>query len=491
MLILPLHQPITRANFPLVTAVLILINVVVFLFLQSGDDAAAAAADRYYHGSGLARIELPLAEQHYREHPDPRLERVLAEVPAEVHSQVRSQWQQQDEVFRQRLQAGELFADAAAHQQWQPLASEFERKRAALVTERYGLHAAQPTPLTLFSAMFLHGGLDHLFGNMLFLLALGLLVEGAVGGWVFAALYLIGGLAANAAWLAFHDRNMVIGASGAVAALMGAFCVLWGTRKVRFFYWLVVIFDYVKAPALALLPAWLGWELLQWRLADGDPVAYEAHAGGIVAGALLALGVRQLNWQRDAFFEEAATAAPKQDEAEAAKLIGQMRLAEADRLLESLAQQQPGRLDIALLRHRSARLAGKAALADRLASAALALPARRPDQLREQWGLLSEVQRAGGAVSSLLKLDLLQRLIGSEEYSNAFALARQIEVDEHTREALPALLLGLALRLQESKQDGSAKELLQQLKRQFPDSAQAGKAAFLLGESAQAGPPKP
>jgi len=456
----------------------------VFLFLQGGDDASFAAADAYYHGSGLARIEAPLAQRHYSERPDPRMQEVLAEVPAELHEQVRASWQQQDESFRRRLASGELFDDPALQAQWQPLAAEFEQRRSASVTMRHGLRAAQPASATLFTAMFLHGGLDHLFGNMLFLVALGLLVEGALGGLLFAAVYGLGGLAANVAWLAFNDDSMVIGASGAVAALMGAFCVLWGRRRVRFFYWFVVVFDYVRAPALALLPLWLGWELLQWSLSDGSRVAYEAHAGGIVAGALLAVLVRRLNWQRDSFFETSTAAAPAVDGlAEARQLLARMRLPEAEAALRALDQRQPGQWEVAVLRHRCARLAGKTAEADRLAAAAIALPLLKPEQLREQWRLLQELQSAGGALPTGLWLDLLQRLLSSEQYAVAFELARQIAVDGSSRAQLPQLWLALALRLQERASGDSARELLERIRQHFPDSVQAGKAAFLLEQS--------
>ncbi len=484
MLILPLHQPLTRANFPIVTALLVLLNCAVFVLLQGRDGAAIAAADAYYHGSGLARIEAPLAQRHYSEYPDPRMQKVLAQVPAELHEQVRAGWQQQDETFRQRLASGELFDDRAAQTQWLPLAAEFEQRRTATVVMRYGLRAARPSFETLLTATFLHGGLDHLFGNMLFLVALGLLVEGALGGLLFAAVYGLGGVAANAAWLAFNNEGLLIGASGAVAALMGAFCVLWGRRRVRFFYWVGVVFDYVRAPALALLPLWLGWELLQWKLSEGDRVAYEAHAGGIVAGALLALLVRRLNWQRDSFFEAPAAAAPAGDDLAAARLLlGRMRLPEAAAALHALEQRQPGRWDVAALRHRCARLAGSAEEADGIAARAIAMPLRKPNELREQWQLLQEVQRVGGTLSTALRLDLLQRLLAQEQHDSARELAVQIELDDVSREKLPQLLLALALRLQERGSGDSARGLLERVLQHFPGSVEAGKAAFLLDES--------
>ena len=484
MLILPLHQPLTRANFPLVTGLLVLMNIVVFALLQSQDGAAVASAEKYYFSSGLAKVEAPLAERFYAEHPDPRLTDALSRTPPQLHSRLRARWQQEDGQFRAQLALGDLFADRDAWSRWQPLAADFDRLRAASVTHRYALRADRVAPETLVTSMFLHGGFDHLIGNMLFLIALGLLVEGAVGGILFAMVYLLGGVAANATWLALNEQGALIGASGAVAALMGSFCVLWGVRKVRFFYWIGFVFNYVKGPALALLPLWLGWELLQWRLSDGDRVAYEAHFGGILAGALLALGVRSLNWQRNAFFEvsdPAATQPPDEDVART--LVGQMRLTEAETLLAAIEAREPGRWEVAALRYRCARLANRSTEAARRAAAALSLSVPRAGQVREQWALLQECVGAGSCIATAVWLDLLQRMIAIEAFDSADELIRQIEIDDVSREALPPLILRVAMRLEERGERLRAKHLLELLRTSFHGTNHAEKASFLLQET--------
>ncbi|MCP3870121.1 MAG: rhomboid family intramembrane serine protease [Gammaproteobacteria bacterium] len=95
----------------------------------------------------------------------------------------------------------------------------------------------------------------------------------------------------------------MLGASGAIAGLMGLYTVLYGKRKVRFFYWFFVFFDYVKKPAIILLPLWLGWELIQFFF-GGYGVAYEAHIGGIIGGVLLGLGILKLGWENRDFLDE-------------------------------------------------------------------------------------------------------------------------------------------------------------------------------------------
>nr|WP_237653481.1 rhomboid family intramembrane serine protease [Xanthomonas translucens] len=163
----------------------------------------------------------------------------------------------------------------------------------------------------MLSSAFLHADGLHLFGNMLFLVVLGTLLEGAIGRWRFLLVYLLGAFGASAFSLAWRwgEAGGGLGASGAIAGLMGAFCVVWGRRPVRFFYWFVVVFDYVRGPAIALLPLWLGWELYN-LLVNGDAgIGFDAHAGGLVIGALLGAALVAMRQTREAFMRDEAVAA--------------------------------------------------------------------------------------------------------------------------------------------------------------------------------------
>jgi len=150
------------------------------------------------------------------------------------------------------------------------------------------------------------------------------------------------------------DAGSALGASGAIAALMGAYCVLRGRRKVRFFWWFFVAFDYVKAPALVLLPFWLGWELVNLFLNKGAHVGFDAHAGGIVCGALLALG-----WERRAFLDEDSIADAAADDraalAKAQQHLGRLQIPAARALLEPIAARRPDDFDVRVALYRCAR----------------------------------------------------------------------------------------------------------------------------------------
>jgi membrane associated rhomboid family serine protease len=314
MLIMPLHRALTRANFPWITLALVLANAFVFFGLELDDGADVEKAYAYYAEHRLGEREFPAyrawlerergTSDAARERDDGALLLMTIEADAPFLADLES-----DRV---------IGPDAEGYAEWKADRVEFDRLWNRNVVQRWVLRFSEIDPKRMLGAMFLHGGIGHLAGNMLFLAVLGLLVEGALGSMLFLALYLVGGICSALASLAWHwgSPGTALGASGAIASLMGAYCVLWGTRKVRFFWWFFVVFDYVKAPALILLPFWLGWELVNLAWSRGSNIAFDAHAGGIVAGALLALGVRALGWERREFLDEDRIA----DETAAARL---------------------------------------------------------------------------------------------------------------------------------------------------------------------------
>lgn len=487
MLILPLHHPLTRRTFPLMTAALLLANAFVFFVLQSGDSRAYAEAAQHHAESGLAEIEIGLYSEHLRSDEGATNREQIEALPPQLRETWLSQATQNDTAFRARLARGELFEDEAQRQTWTPLAETFEQLRQRAVTQRYALSSSEPEARGLFGSMFLHGGFGHLLGNMLFLCFLGLLVEGALGAWRFLGLYLLSGVAAGAAWLAWQGSApaLLVGASGAIAGLMGALGVLWGLRRIRFFYWFFVVFDYVRAPALLLLPAWLGWELLQLFLLPNTQVAYSAHAGGIVAGALLAWGARSLGWTREAFMEDEPDAQNSSDVlAVALAHLGQMRLNEADALLAPLAAAEPQRLDVGIARYRVERYAQRKDRSALIARAHAVLDARSSggDDSRAQWGILQDLQKLGEQPDAGHRAAFAARLIAIGESQAALELLESIEVRELPGLDLAQQWLSLGIELSDRGNATLGSRALRGLIQRFPGSVQSGKARFLLSE---------
>lgn len=298
MLILPLHRKPGRENFPVVTILLVLANLVVFALFQSGDGRVEQEAAQNYIDSGVLEHEwgwfaewADLIARRGNEHE--QIDLWFGEVGEDDQG---DQWRlmmiESEPAFLQAVEDGVMVPlDTAQYRQWRNARDQLELDRSRSFTRNYMLRYDEINPINALTHMFMHGGIGHLIGNMVFLVLLGLLIEGALGGGRFLTLYLVSGLGAVVASLSLKwgADTGGIGASGAIAGLMGLFAVIYGMRKVRFFYWAFVYFDYVRAPALILLPMWLGWELLAYSIDDGSNIAYEAHIGGIVAGALLGL----------------------------------------------------------------------------------------------------------------------------------------------------------------------------------------------------------
>jgi membrane associated rhomboid family serine protease len=146
---------------------------------------------------------------------------------------------------------------------------------------------AFPPLLTLVTSMFLHGGLFHLLGNMLYLWIFGNNIEDRLGPFRFVLFYLAGGVAAALTHVLAMpgSRTPMIGASGAVAAVLGAYWILFPRARVMTFVFLVLYIGVVPVPAGIILGLWLLVQFLNVGLGGG--VAWFAHIGGFLAGIVL------------------------------------------------------------------------------------------------------------------------------------------------------------------------------------------------------------
>jgi membrane associated rhomboid family serine protease len=138
-------------------------------------------------------------------------------------------------------------------------------------------------PLTLLAAMFLHGGFLHLFGNMLYLWIFGNNIEDFLGSIRFIFFYLISGLGASFVHIIFHPSSKVpmIGASGAIAGVLGAYFVLYPAARILtlVFIWIIPV------PAFIVLGLWFVGQVMNIGLGGG--VAWFAHVGGFLIGIAL------------------------------------------------------------------------------------------------------------------------------------------------------------------------------------------------------------
>src|SRR3954464_12334801 len=138
-------------------------------------------------------------------------------------------------------------------------------------------------------AMFMHGGVLHPGGNMLFLWIFGNNIEDSMSRWRFLVFYLLGGLVATAAQVAVDPNSTTptLGASGAIAAVLGGYALLYPRARVLTLIFIIIFFTIIELPALFVLGGWFLLQLLDAgtvNAANGGGVAYFAHIGGFAFG---------------------------------------------------------------------------------------------------------------------------------------------------------------------------------------------------------------
>ncbi len=161
-----------------------------------------------------------------------------------------------------------------------------------------GDYLSQPM-VGMVTSLFLHAGWLHILGNMLFLWIFGNNVEDRLGRVRFLAFYLLGGIVAalSQVWIAPQSNVPLVGASGAIAAALGVYFVLWPTARILSLVFLGFFYQLAEVPALIVLGYWFVLQLLSGVTSLGaetaaSGVAFFAHIGGFVVGMAVGLVVR-------------------------------------------------------------------------------------------------------------------------------------------------------------------------------------------------------
>jgi len=140
--------------------------------------------------------------------------------------------------------------------------------------------------MKVFSSMFLHGGFLHLGGNMLYLWIFGNNIEDAMGHGRFIFFYLLAGIVAAFAQLLYDPASTIpmIGASGAVSGVLGAYLVLYPFARIKTLLFIIIFIKIVELPAIVLLTIWFFMQVLYSSL---EGVAWYAHIGGFIFGLVM------------------------------------------------------------------------------------------------------------------------------------------------------------------------------------------------------------
>jgi membrane associated rhomboid family serine protease len=266
--LLPIKDDIPTRRFPIVTVVIIAINLIVFFGFQ------------------INSLSLDGAD----------LKQDVVTKYAAVPYEITHPGDQCGEVGR--LDSGERVADSGGQ-----LVCEGETLGGAEVTS-VTPENQPPAWLTVFFAMFMHGGLLHIGGNMLFLWIFGNNIEDSMNRALFVVFYLLGGIVAMLGQTAMDTGSTVstLGASGAIAAVLGGYALLYPRARVLTLVFIIFFVTILRLPALLVLGAWFLLQLLPFSASQpgggGGGVAYAAHVGGFLFG-LAAIRLFATNVDRD------------------------------------------------------------------------------------------------------------------------------------------------------------------------------------------------
>lgn len=487
MLILPLHRKPTRETLPVVTVLLVLANALVFAFLQSNDNVVEERAAERYVESGVLEQEWAWFREwadttHSNDVQPEQLDEMLPEVGDHQRADfIRLMSIESEPAFVQAVR-DEWFvsAESEAYKKWEAARIQLEQDREESFTRRNMLGYDEVRASALLTHMFMHGGLMHLIGNMLFLVLLGILLEPALGALRLLTAYVISGLVAAGASLAVHwgAGNGMVGASGAIAGLMGLLAVVYGMRRIRFFYWAFVYFDYVRAPALVLLPVWLGWEIASFFIDEGSNIAYEAHIGGIVSGALIGLLLVRTGQVREEWLDEATSEESldrDRDAAQAARAaLEELDSFEAKRHLKPLLARHGNDLELLSLYLAACRLRNDDPDLHDAARRILELPGDSPEERRQVIDTFNLYLDATGGrlrMRASLALGLAGRFIDWGHFDEARDLIDRMARLGKPVPGLAALCRQLADKLSGAGGGAELEDHYRRLAESMPDSA--------------------
>lgn len=290
MLMMPYLRGVVRPSIPVGVILLVTINVLVFFGFQQRDGSRYQIAFDYYEHSILKKIEPEAYLEYLKAHGEEKQREEFEKLHKRDQTIHALRKMEDNDAFMRALRADQIVRpDNPDYGQWKQARQYFDGVINSVTSERYAFRTDHPSLLTAFTHQFLHGDTGHIVGNMIVLILIAPAVEALIGTPLFLLVYLIGGLGAVAVhWLIVGSGSGLVGASGAISAAMGAFAVLLRWRRIPFFYFVVVYFDIVRAPALLALPIWLANEVAQLFWFGSEHVAYGAHIGGLLTGGLLA-----------------------------------------------------------------------------------------------------------------------------------------------------------------------------------------------------------
>ena len=437
------HENMQARRWPIMTIGLIVINVIAFLLtFTTLERESPELAETRLHIRLLAAM-----------HPELTLTPEAQQLVDDIQKNEPDSWKLAQDP-RRNIEDGwdahiRLVDDPADLQvEMDTLCARYKELRSTSALESYAYVPAHPTWYSYLTANFLHGGWLHLIGNMWFLWLAGIVLEDAWGRGLYVAVYLLAGAFALQvhAWCNAGSNVATLGASGAVAALMGAFLVRFPRVRIQMaWFWGFFRVSRFSAEAYWLLPVWFIMELFSGVLFGASSgVAHMAHVGGFVFGALAALAIRHSGLEHaiNTAIEQKIDPNNEAELEEIHEMICRNQLDEAQALLNGHLENGAGTERAMVLQQdlhwRKNDIPGYTKSTQQLC--ALHLTARATEQALKDYADLTQF---GGALSPETWLRLCQALEQQGEYERALGEYQELAAAYPAeRPALMALMAG-------------------------------------------------
>jgi membrane associated rhomboid family serine protease len=382
------------------------------------------------------------------------------------------------------LRAGTIIpVDAPEFSVWKSQRGTYESMRS--FTSRYLFQVDDPGVKTSTVSAFMHGSLDHLLGNMVVLFLVGFMVESVIGKSMYVLAYFVSIYSADLMFAVTAPGGATLGASGAIAGIMGLYTVVFGLRKIDFFYTLGFYFDYVRAPALALLPLWLGNELYQFFAESGAHIAYMAHFGGLLGGATMGAIYR---WRKPSIIESYHEIADQQDSdahmfQRGMDYFGRMEFQKALGIFKSLQEKHPQDRNLTLMIFRAAKAdpaSEEFHQSARILLSTIDMDAAATNKVYAIFNEYLSCAKPGARLGHDLTARLAKRFAEAGYCEDAEKLITDLKRSTPEHADYLGVWLSLARGYYRIQRKDKSEEILHALIRQFPDSIEAEVAAGML-----------
>lgn len=448
MLIVPTEKHFDWKHAPLVLIAIVLTNLFVFIFYQSQDIGKVNSAIVPFVENNMLEQEWSLFERYLeREDRTDDLREARSLYQNQQYWLLSQYMLSETEYFSYALRAARSEIPSNNYEQWRQQRSEIQDVFNSRSAYAFGLRSTAVSSITLITHQFLHGGVMHIFGNLLFLVVFGFAVEAALGHLKFLCFYLIGGVIAGLAqvFTTLGSDIPLVGASGAISGVMAMYLAVFRLRKIEFFYWIFFFVGYFRAPALLILPFYIGKEIYSFYTAEGSNVAFMAHAGGFVGGGLL-IGLALLfnrDVLNDNYIEEDQKISPRQKALAAVyQAIESLRFDYALKQLNSYLDQTTLDFELALIKFNLEKIKKGESYQESF-KALMNMNGLSAEELKHQEKLWLETQDAENLCEPEDQLALAFRFT----HANTLTAAESIFEGLHQKMFKPAELILLANKL--------------------------------------------